>query len=423
MRTGRVLMVGGVLASLIAGCATVKPQRAGVADHLQSAGYYKYWDAKLPLSEGDHVENGFLVDDNLYITTARGQMFCVSAQEGLLRWVKTLTEPDYTIYRPSHVQTEDGDGPLLVVTTTLTYVLDRYSGDQISVFRLPFAPGAGAVGRGNRLYFGGSDGRVYSLQWRHAFGHTPFQRWELMAGGAVTTTPVLFGRNQLIFASQGGLVVSCGALDKTYQWVKRTESAVVADPFVDESGVYVAGTDRSLYRFDLGTGAQHWRYRFPKPLSTPPVVVRQTCYQYCPGTGLTAIDVGTGEAKWVRPDGVAFAASGFGEAAILTQAGTIDVVDSLTGKTKRSFDAVDTSQIVCNIRDDRVILLSSGGLVTCARPESIPYLKRQQIRAARRVLTEGPAAKLQASDREPLPTGVSAAKNVDVFRSSHDAGR
>jgi len=420
IRRASVVCSFSFLLAVLIGCAGVPEARLVTAEQLQSAGYYKYWAARLPLAKSDGVENFYLVDENLYVTTRLGHLYCVSAEEGLLRWTTSVTEPDYTIFRPSHIRTPDGNGPVVIVTTTRTYIFDRYSGDLISSFTPSFSPGAGAVGDERRLYMGGADGRVYAMQWKHPFGGDPIGKWELMAGGPVTATPSLYGEEQLIFASQGGAVVSCSTFDKSCNWARKTEDAVVADPFVDETGVYVAGTDRSLYRFDVNTGAQRWRYRFPKPLVDPPAVARFTCYQSCPQIGLTAIDVDSGERKWVRPDGASFVAGGFGEAVIFTNSGAIEIVDTLSGQTTRSFDAKDTAQVVCNTRDDRVILATNDGHLTCARPESIPYLKRQQVMAAQHALTSKPDADRQARERQPLPPPLPESSHVDVLRSERD---
>ena len=50
----------------------------------------------------------------------------------------------------------------------------------------------------------------------------------------------------LLFASQGGTVYSCRAADKALNWAFTAGGPILGDPAVDERGVYVASTDRSL---------------------------------------------------------------------------------------------------------------------------------------------------------------------------------
>ncbi len=421
MRSAKAVLASLSLTVFVAGCsAPSRTPRLVSASQLHSAGYFKYWDAELPLTEDDTVLSATLLDDNLYVISRMGDVYCISGEQGLLRWTRTLSQETYTIHPPRHQRNAAGDGPAVFVTTSRTYLLDRYSGEEVFSFTPEFSPGGPALADGTKLYMGGSNGRFYSIFWDHHFDTGPIQNWEVHTGSPVTAAPVLHGRDQLIFATQGGSVVSCGALRKTGQWVARTESAVVADPQVDDTGVYVASTDRSLYRFDLQTGAERWRYRFPGPLTDAPVLARFTCYQYCPRTGLTAIDVDSGQEKWVRRDGVGFVAAAPGQTAIQTRSGIIDIVDAQTGETLHWFDQRGHEIAVRNTRDDRIILVSPDGHIVCARAETTPYLKIQQVRSAERTLTQSPSSLDGTAD--PLPAGSRSAPQIDYLRSERDRG-
>jgi len=120
-----------------------------------------------------------------------------------------------------------------------------------------------------------------------------------------------------------------------------------------------AGT--APYTDSIPSRRRRWRFRFPQPLDISPVVARYTCFQACPTAGMTAIDIDTGEQRWRRADGVAFVASGPGEAAILTQNGQIQIVDIGDGQARESFDVMDAALVVTNVRDDRIIVLSEDG--------------------------------------------------------------
>jgi len=408
------------MVSLVGCAAGPGGARLVSASQLQAAGYFKYWDAELPLRHKDSVVGAWLLDDNLYLASRMGDLYCLSGEQGLLRWARTLSKEDYTIHPPRHVRTPAGDGPTLVTTTSRTYVLDRYSGEDVFAFTPEFSPGGPALADGGRLYMGSLDGRFYSIFWKHPFETGPILNWELETGTAITTAPVLFGENQLVFATHGGSVVSCGALRKTAHWIARTEAAVVADPQVDETGVYVACTDRSLYRFDRLSGAERWRHRFPSPLTQAPALSQFTCYQACEKSGLVAIDVDSGKPKWTRSDGLAFVAAGRGQTAIQTRHGTIEVVDPQTGETIHWFDQRGHGLAVRNTRDDRVILVSADGRVICARQETTPYLKIQQVRAAARSLQQSPTA--AGASEEPIVAQSNRPQPVDFLRSERDRG-
>ena len=119
MMTRRSLLACGSTLAILTGCAA-PPERGAFLDQaqLQSASFYTYWRARMPLRDRDTVETCYLVDDCLYVTTANGDLFAVAADNGLLRWAAELTEKDYEIYRPGHLQTPGGTGPVAIVTTT-----------------------------------------------------------------------------------------------------------------------------------------------------------------------------------------------------------------------------------------------------------------------------------------------------------------
>jgi outer membrane protein assembly factor BamB len=70
----------------------------------------------------------------------------------------------------------------------------------------------------------------------------------------------------------------------------RTGRAVLADLFVDEYGVFVAGTDSVLYVLDRGTGRIRWRFMAQAALESPPLVTGDRVYQVVPGAGLAALN-------------------------------------------------------------------------------------------------------------------------------------
>ena len=418
MMIRRSLLACGLALAMLTGCAA--PPKSGDVlsqDQLRSASFYKYWQARMPLREGDAIKECFLVEDSLYVTTAYGNLFAVQADNGLLRWAAELTEPDYEIYRPGHLQTPGGTGPVAIVTTTRLFVYDRYSGDLLHSSPLTMAPGGGAVGDATRLCVVSTDAHAYSLLWKHGFGETPLTRWRLFTGAPITTQPTL-DEGTLIFATQGGHVVACTALDKLNVWTAKLGGAFVGDPFVHASGVYVAGINRSLYRLDRHTGRVLWQCRFPRPLKNGPKVVDYTCYQYCVSNGITALDTDTGRQKWQRQDAVALVAALPGEAVIRTTGDMIEVVDNETGKTRRSFDMGDTKVSVSNTDGDSIFLAAADGRILCARPEGVPYLRRQQIEASKAALNRPPASRTESV---AVDTGyVEETEHGDPFRSRRD---
>lgn len=359
------------------------------ADALQTAGFKKFWEARLPLVAGDQVKDVFLVEEAIYVTTRLGSVYSLMADVGLVRWAEHLTDPDFTIFAPAHLRYANGQGPVVIPTTTTTFVFDRYTGELVQRFTPAFATGGPAVGYDNNLFMGSTGGRLYSLILDPRLSQ-PMIKWEVMAGGPISAAPVLYDRYNLLIASQGGLVASCFAKDKAYQWSYKTSGAILGDPVVDATGVYVASMDRSLYKINKSIGLPMWRTRFPRPLDKGPTVAGGHVYQYCDGKGITALDAEKGGELWVHPDGLAFVAHSDGGDVILTSKKMLDVVDPQTGSTRVSVAAPGVSKVISNGRDSSVYAFAADGRVVCARLDSTPYLRRQQIISARNQLNQPP---------------------------------
>ena len=390
--------------------AAVVGQRASTAGSplvseaaLQQAGFIKFWEAQVPLVADDTIRDAYLVDEALYVVSTGGSIFSLKADVGLLRWGAKLTEADYRIYPPAHLREGDGGGPVVVPTTTAVFIYDRFSGDLKYRFKPEFAIGSAAVGVGNSLFMGGADGKFYSLRFDSRYPERPIKRWEVLAGGPVTATPVLYDRDTLLFASQGGKVFSCLAGDKTLRWSFRTEGAINGDPAVDDSGVYIASTDRSLYKLHGGIGTVLWRARFPRPLTEGPAVVAQTVYQFCPDHGLTVLDAMSGREKWRMEDGRSLAAHSPNGDVVFSTSNLLRVVHHENGEVLATVETPSVFKAVSNSRDGSVYLLGRDGRILCTRLDDVPYLRRQQVMAARQQLNRPPVDESKSPERLPKP--------------------
>lgn len=388
---------------------------------LQEAGMFRYWQADLPLAPGDRILEGHLVDEALYVITEGGSLFALTSDTGLIRWAAKLTVAEYKIYRPTHVRTADGAGPVVIPTTSGVFIYDRFTGDLRQRFTPGFAAGSAAVAYDDNLFLGSADGRFYSLKLNDPRAREPFKRWTVQAGGPVTAAPLLYDSDMLLFASQNGTVYSCRGANKVLNWVFRTGGPVVGDPAIDGSGAYVASMNRSLYKLNLVSGKAIWRVRLPRPLLEGPIVTAHTVYQYCIGHGLSAIDAHTGREKWREPDGRAFVAHSRSGDVVFTRGRRLVMLDHDTGAPRFTIEAAGVSETVSNTLDDALYLLGSDGRVLCVRPDSVPYLRRQRVIAARARLNQPPldeaaAQRSRGSATEPRQPTVS-----DPLRSRRDS--
>jgi len=350
---------------------------------LQEAGMYLYWQAQLPLAPGDSVDKGFLVDNALYVTTHNGTVFALDSKTGLLHWGEKVAKPNYTIYAPSHIRMPDDAGPVIIPTTTEVLVFDRFSGDRLKRFVRPFPAGSAAIATGDEIFMGSTDRKFYSLGVNVAHDIAPIKRWEVLTGGPITATPLLYSNRSLVFASQDGTIYSCLTDDKTLLWSHRTSGPIVGDPVADSGGVYVASMDRTVYKLHPRSGRVLWQKMLSRPLSEGPVLAAHTLFQYSSDDGLVALDADSGKEKWRLPAGRKFVAHNRKGDVILTTNRRLLWVDNETGDVLVTLETHGLAGVVTNTRDDALFLLGRSGLVECARVDTTPYLRRQRILASR----------------------------------------
>jgi outer membrane protein assembly factor BamB len=256
-----------------------------------------------------------------------------------------------------------------------------------------------AVASDDRIFFGSSDGHLYAMRWTDPRTNVAVMLWRVMSGGPPSGAPVLINQgDDLVFASQGGSVYSCTAPTKILNWRAQTNGPIIAQVAVDGPGVFAASADRSLYRFNLISGAQEWRARFPEPLNDGPVVTGGIVFQYCAGEGIIALDAERGEPLWQQREARQFVCRGIEHVVLITELRELLKVDVNSGNVRARVRLPSNAVTVTNVHDDTIYLVSHAGSVFCAKPSGTPHLTPEQMAVARRELR----------DPDPRPSGARA---------------
>lgn len=380
---------------------------------LRQAEYSTFWEAQLPLREGDGATGIYLLDDNLYVTTTEGEVMAIHPGAGLLRWARRVTQRTFTIFPPTHMVNDTGTGPVVFATTTMLTVLDRYSGDPLASAPPRFAAGSGAAGyvvRSEdeeedvllyRLIVGSSDGHVYAVQWKQPTEPRMFNLWKAAAGGPVRATPVFADPDHVYCASTGGHVYCFTAATKIQQWEFRAERAVVGNLELGDDALYVASADRSLYKLDRLSGVLRWRRRLPDMLETGPTLLGDAVYQYCPGTGLHAVDANYGDALWILPEGRQ-AVARTGDRVVVRLAGDrLATVNAKSGTVMAELPLASAAHVAVNRQDGAVYAVTPRGQLLCARPLGDAPLSRMELDAAHATLNRPPVKATVSEPAEP----------------------
>lgn len=357
---------------------------------LANAGFRKHWQASLPLNPGEVVRNVVRLDDALYVTTSAGVLHAVKADDGLLRWSVRITESAFKVYEPSLSHTASGWGSVVVAATDATWVLDRFTGRELARWTLPFPPGSPTVMIGDTLLTGSANGRFYALKTDEFQARQPFKIWEVATGGPITSAPVVFGGENLLFASQDGVAYACRGGDKSFLWSYRTGGPIVGTPAVDADGAYVASADRSLYKLSLANGTVLWRARLQRPLNDGPIVVNGKVFQLSSREAMVVFDAETGAEAWRNAGAVKLAAHTSSGDILFTEDRRLVIASHETGEVLQTLDAPQVAETAANTLDHAVFLAAADGRVLCIHLSNTPYLTRQQVSSSRKQLNLAP---------------------------------
>jgi hypothetical protein len=217
-------------------------------------------------------------------------------------------------------------------------------------------------------------------------------------------------------------VFSCFASDKALSWGHKIGGAILGNPFLAGGYVYIASSDRSLYKFAAADGRLAWRYRTESPLASGPVVIGGIAYQYSPGQGLLAIDAELGTEIWRAANGMAFICRVDNRIAVRDSDNEIQLLEADSGKLKATFPMGNRSSAVTNVLNDALYLVGPRGRTLCLRAQDAPYLHPSRIAAARARLNTPPQTGPGDGD-DALLGNVKEDRTSDPLRSRRDRGR
>lgn len=202
------------------------------------------------------------------------------------------------------------------------FVLDAKTGNILERHHLAAVVNTPPIISGAIVVFGSPTGEVVG----HSLAST-YKQWGYRLRGAITSTPALVsGFNgadaAICVVSQGGEVLIADARNGSSFGHASVFAGLANNPVAAGETVYIAGTDQSIYAFDMRGGRQRWRVRTEQPISDQPVLHGDSLFVAVPGRGMLRLDTATGAVKW--------ASKGVSGALIATRSGRLIVWDADT---------------------------------------------------------------------------------------------
>jgi outer membrane protein assembly factor BamB len=147
----------------------------------------------------------------------------------------------------------------------------------------------GLVFAQGKIYFGCSDGMVYSLD-----AVSGKKLYDFQTGDKIWGTPTVDG-DTLYIGSFDKKLYALNANDLSLKWQFTTEGSIIAKPLVYNGTVYIGSFDKNLYAVNASDGDLKWKYTANNWFWAQPAVVNGTLYAGCLDGFIYAIDASTGK--------------------------------------------------------------------------------------------------------------------------------
>ena len=396
MRAWIILSFAATACLLAAGCGNgngygngdgVSPPIA--EEDLMKAGLEYRWEYDHLLLGGETIEKVWALDENLYLLTSENRLAAIRNNDGILLWTIDLGMQQREVFPPVHVDSmnltplpltleqgyyrenvpeADEFDAMAINTISRMWVVNRSTGRvyralEFDDLNIGFAANAGGTASARRFYFAGTRGFIQAVGLPAAV-----RDWRVSVD-ALVSVPLVFHSGYLYAGDSKG-TVHCIAVDqqeiKTV-WTSRVDGPVVAAFHVDDRGCFVPSKYGRLYAYDYGTGRllQGYPVVLKGDLPTPVQVSELSVFQYATQSGLSGVNLVTGEIRWQMPEGRFVLGVNRGEVYVLDRDGNLRVVNELTGQAAVTVPMTGYNLFAHTARHDRVFAASRTGRVVC----------------------------------------------------------
>jgi eukaryotic-like serine/threonine-protein kinase len=229
-------------------------------------------------TNGIIVSSPALVGGTLYIGSADHRLYAINAATGTQKWA---------------FKTGSGVASSPAVANGTVYFL---SYDSI------FYAVDAASGTLKWKYVTGGERRFAA---RHLHGSQPAAETMPDPFDVYLSSPVI-SQGSVYFGSSDGNVYSLDAASGKLNWKFPTGDVVHASPVLSAGILYIGSWDSYFYAIDAATGAQKWRFKTGEDpdihnqvgIQSSAVVSEGLVYFGCRDSNLYALDAATGEKKW-----------------------------------------------------------------------------------------------------------------------------
>ncbi|MCH8287612.1 MAG: PQQ-binding-like beta-propeller repeat protein [Candidatus Marinimicrobia bacterium] len=200
-----------------------------------------------------------VVGELLYVTTANGELFCLDAETGTVKW-------SFKSGKPFHSTPTKSEG-LIYAANDSGYVYALYaSSGKLKWKYLTAAPVfSSPIVHGADLFTANLSGRIYSLD-----KITGEINWEFSGEGSFYSMASI-GNDALFIASGSGILYKIGLSQGNLIWESDLSAPVSEGLLVSGNYIYVGSLNHNLYCLSAETGEIVWQEKLDGRVRTAPI--------------------------------------------------------------------------------------------------------------------------------------------------------
>lgn len=368
LQSKSLLTAGVLILSVISGCATEgdkvsvpeQPvwQRLIARELLAQAKLKLEWENKFPMTEGEHLKRLWIIGDDIYALSDHNYMFSLNRNKGHALFSTSLAPAALTILGLDRYNDE-----LITLAGNMLIEIHAEFGTELRSKGLDFGVTCPAARNSTHFYLAGADKRLRVLR-----AKDKVSLFEVAVDENITS--IVADDRFVAFATEGGRVTAMDPDERLQLWRFNAGDGIVGPIVRDAESLFVASEDTYVYKLDVRDGTTAvWKHQTGAILDTPPRVASDFVYQYVHYKGLSAIDKDSGKLIWQLPEGLDLLAEANKKAYVITNLGTLVVMDNNKAKRVYSMDLGTVSKYVSNTTDSRIYVGDDTGRVVCLRPE------------------------------------------------------
>jgi outer membrane protein assembly factor BamB len=223
-------------------------------------------------------------EENLYLSTRSGYLYCVNGRDIQMRWKHKASEDlvSSPFLTSDSVLAFDSQGLLVCVGEDGAPKWKTMINGKIS---------SGIGGDDEQIFLGTEEGEALAFETRSGT-----KAWSFTLGEPLSSTPISF-EDKIIFACEDG---SLNILTKKGVLIEKQHvGGRIKAPFILENkNLYFGTDDKFFYCWNLGRGKKKWRIKTGGSILSPPVIIKDKVFFLSWNSVLYCVNKRNGTILW-----------------------------------------------------------------------------------------------------------------------------